>query len=200
MNDEDIRKQFAALRDEDRAAASPFASPVRTYSAGSRLWRAVATAASIIAIIGALGVGMTWGSTTGYASGRVEGDRQRAVIAAMARGATSDLAALRSELVRARSQLGMQGASSVSIATVNAELRAIEASIERIEIDLMLRTSSTAPVPPPKTVSMNRAMALTCAALGRVVAPAKSQEKPAAPTGPSPGVRRTPAPDRVPTS
>ena len=180
MNDEEFRERFAAMRDEDRAAASPFESPARTHPAGSRLWSAVAAAASIIAVVGALGVGVAWGTTTGYASGRVEGDRQRAVIAATARGATSALAALRSELVRARSQLDTRGASSASIAAVDAELRAIEASIQRIEIDLMLRASSAAPPPPPRHVSMTRAVALTCAAVGRIVPPARSQEKPTA--------------------
>lgn len=182
MNEEDVRRQFAAMRDEDRAAASPFESPARTDSAGSPLWRVVAIAASIIAVVGALAVGMALGTTAGYASGRVEGDRQRAVIAATARGATSALATLRSELVRTRSQLDTRGAGPGSIVAVDAELRAIEASIQRIEIDLRLRASSTAPLPPPRNVSMNRAVALTCAALEKIV-PARSQEKPAARQG-----------------
>lgn len=174
MNDEEIRQQFATMRDEDRAAASPFESPAQTYSGGSRRWRAFATAASIIAVAGALAVGMAWGTTAGYASGRVDGGRQGAVIAATAQSAISALAALRSELVRARLQLEARGAGSVSIAAVDTELRAIEASIQRIETDLEMRASSSAPLPPARNVAMNRAMSLTCAVLGKAVPPAKS--------------------------
>jgi hypothetical protein len=183
MNDEEIRAHFVSLRDEDRAAASPFELPARSISAGSPLFRAAAAAASLITVIGAVGVGMAWGTTAGYASGRVEGDQRRAVTDSTARGATIALAALRSELVRTRAQLSTAGTRTTSIAAVGDDLRAIEERIQRIETDLMTRASSAEPVPASRNVAMNRAMAVTCAALEKVIAPAESQQEPSAQQG-----------------
>jgi hypothetical protein len=173
-DDEDLRQRFHALADEDRAAAPAFEPPPRVlHVRQSAARRLVAVAATVIAVVSALAIGMVWGSNTGYASGRSEGDRQRAVIAANARGATSQLAALRFELARTRSDLLSRATNtggSASLAAVDAELRAIEASVSRIEMDLAPPSSAFRPLPSPNR-AMNRAFAMTCSALAIGAAP-----------------------------
>lgn len=170
MNDDDLGMQFARMREEDRSAASPFRLRPAVHRTRSRTWQVVATAASIIVIAGAIGIGTAWGVTTGYASGLLEADRQHATLATTTRGATSGLAALRSDLSLVRAHLGKQAAGAVSVAAVDADLRTIEVNLERMEHDLTRRAAAAAPVARTHDVAMQRAMAFTCSTLGKVVA------------------------------
>src|SRR4051812_3896471 len=172
QNDEDLQAGFKAMAAEDAAAAPRFSTAVSgsqlpRHRSSSR--RFAALAASLTGALITLGVGLVWGTNTGFASGRVEGERQREIIAATARGATSQLAALRFEVARTRTQLShvATGGASATPQAIESELRAIEASISRIEGDLSPnaginpRSSSTSSEAGP----MKRALAMTCTAL-----------------------------------
>jgi hypothetical protein len=185
-NDDDLRARFKAMAAEDSSAAPPFSSPTMPRH-DQAIWSAArpiaAVAASIVLAVITLLIGMVVGTNTGFASGRVEGDRQRASIAANAMGASSQLAALRFEVARARDGLARSvlagRAQPASLLAIESELRTIEASIGRIEIDLTPRSaqtlhpSSTLPAPStsPRTNPMRRALVATCSALA-IAAPA----------------------------
>jgi hypothetical protein len=189
-NDDNLRARFRAMADEDEAGTPRFTAPASPTAShgriiGSRTHRAATLAASFIFAVIALLIGMVVGTNTGFASGRVEGDRQRASIAANAMGASSQLAALRLEVARARDGLTrsvMSGrAQPASLLAIESELRTIEASIGRIEIDLTpqsaqrLQTPSSASTSSTPSTSnpMKRALAVTCTALA-IATPAPS--------------------------
>src|SRR5205823_2866694 len=116
---------------------------------------------------------------TGFASGRVEGDRQRAVIAANSMGATSQLAALRLEVARTRTELTRStiAAGSASLREAESELGAIEASIGRIEQDLGPHSGLTVSQSNSslRNSPMKRALAVTCSALAIAASPVAAQ-------------------------
>src|SRR4051794_32412926 len=96
-NDNDLRARFRHMAKEDAAStpgftvpSSPTAAHLRTF--GTRTHRAATFAASLVFAVITLLIGMVVGTNTGFASGRVEGDRQRASIAANAMGASNQLA------------------------------------------------------------------------------------------------------------
>lgn len=167
-NDDDLRARFRSLAEEEAASAPPFTkprvAPRRLLSSGGVL--ALVGASAAIAMI-TLTIGLVWGTNTGYASGRVEGDRQRNEIVANAIGATNQLGALRLALARTRADLASrtkQPVSAASLAAADAELRAMEASIGRIELDLTQGPSGMI-APQPNGIPMKRALAITCGAL-----------------------------------
>src|SRR3954470_12010522 len=172
-NDDDLRARFKEMAQEDAAGtpaftvpSSPTTADARTF--GVRTHRAATLAASLVFAVITLLIGMVVGTNTGFASGRVEGDRQRASIAANAMGASSQLAALRLEVARARDGLTrsvMSGrAQPASLLAIESELRTIEASIGRIEIDLTpqstqrLQTSASTSSTPSTSNPMKRAL------------------------------------------
>ena len=183
-NDDDLRARFRTLADQEGPSAPPFSAP--RIAPRRRAWRsagvlAAAGAAAAIATI-TLTIGLVWGTNTGYASGRVEGDRQRDAIAANAIGATSQLAALRIDLARTRADLAQRGKASgtlspASLSAADAELQAMAASISRIERDLTQGPAAAAAPTEPKEIPMKRALAITCSALAiGAQAPAPAQQ------------------------
>lgn len=134
----------------------------------------------VVAVTGAamtLAIGLVWGTNTGYASARVEGQRQRDEMAAATTEVKSQLAALRTGLGRVRADLARRARSDVetsaSLTFAESELRSMEASAERIDIDLANRRLSAAALPPVQLtgLSMTRALANTCNVLVRAAAP-----------------------------
>ena len=180
-NDDELRARFKAMASEDSNAAPPFSPPTimqRREQAGWSSARPIAAvAASVVLAVITLLIGMVVGTNTGFASGRVEGDRQRATIAANASGASSQLAALRFEVARARDGLSRSvlagRAQPSSLLAIESELRTIEASIGRIETDLRPRSGSSMAASSSSSTSstptgnnpMRRALAVTCSAL-----------------------------------
>src|ERR1043166_5500234 len=159
------------LRHDARFA--PSARAVRAR----RLGLVMASAAGTVIV---LAIGLVSGISTGYASARVESDRQRDAVAANTMGATSRLAALRLELAHVRSDLarratGERAVPQASLRAAEAELRAMEASAERIERDLTESRVSTVPPSPSvsRSIPMKRALAVTCSALALGAQPAQ---------------------------
>jgi len=166
MHDDELKKRFKTMAGED-AAATPDLSAVILSEAKNLApaRRTVLTAAaSIVVAAVTLLIGAVWGTNTGYASGRVDGQRQREIAAA---GASNQLAELRVALARTRADLAQRAKvnhtlSIESMSAALAELQAMDASIRRIESDLA--SGPLVPIPtdgPP----MKRALAITCDAL-----------------------------------
>jgi len=122
-------------------------------------------------VVVALVLGMAWGTNTGYASARVEGQRERSDLAASTLGAASQLTVLRLDLARTRAEFERQakagGSSSSAVQSASDQLRTIEASVARIEAALARGESSrpTSQTIPAGEIPMKRALAMTCGAL-----------------------------------
>src|SRR5690349_8858301 len=146
QNDDDLRARFNSLAKEDAAAAPAFSrvagsnADVRTLRWRSSLRPLAGVAVSVAAVVVALVLGMAWGTNTGYASARVEGQRERSDLAASTLGAASRLTVLRLDLARARAEFERQakagGSSSSAVQSALDQLRTIEATVARIEADL----------------------------------------------------------------
>jgi hypothetical protein len=179
QNDEDLRARFRALAREDAAAAPGFSAEpvvgreahVRVPRRRSSLRSLAGVAVSIAAVVVALVLGMAWGTNTGYASARVEGQRERSDLAASTLGAASQLIVLRLDLARIRAEFERQvkagGTTSSAVQSASEQLRAIEATVARIESDLARGESArpTSQTIPAGDIPMKRALAMTCSAL-----------------------------------
>src|ERR1043166_7557999 len=119
------------LRYEQRFAPSPAMRMARRVGAVS-LWG--------VGTVIALGVGLVFGNSTGYASARVEGARQRDEMAASTLGVTAQLAALREDLRRTRADLSRRAGNGplpdTSLRAAQLELSAMAARIPRMGLDL----------------------------------------------------------------
>ena len=173
QNDEDLRARFQALAKEDGEAAPPLSREriasdvdVRRHR-GFSLRPIAAVAMSIAAVVVALILGMAWGTNTGYASARVEGQREKSDLAASTLGAASQLTVLRLDLARTRADLERRGGTNGATADALEKLRGIEASVARIEADLARGESArpTSQTIPAREIPMKRALAMTCSAL-----------------------------------
>ncbi|HKS07686.1 MAG TPA: hypothetical protein VJR92_15395 [Gemmatimonadaceae bacterium] len=128
---------------------------------------------SVFGTIAVLAIGLVFGTSTGYATARVETDRQRDAMAVNAATISTQLTELRFNLARARADLassatGARASMRTTLEAAGAELRRMEASLQRIEGDLAQdhRDSVHARVTPPaKTMPVKRALAVTCNAL-----------------------------------
>jgi hypothetical protein len=94
--------------------------------------------ASVAAAALMMAIGLVWGTSTGYASARVAGERERNAIAANALGVTRQLAALRRELARTREGLAHLAASQgtvahLSLVAAEADVDSMTANVARIE-------------------------------------------------------------------
>ena len=172
QNDDDLRARFHALANEDASATPPFVVPARAVRAAR--WyaprRLALAGASLAAAMLMLAVGLVWGTSTGYASARVEGERERKAIAASATGVTRQLAALRQELSRTRNGLAQlaaaQGATAhASLLAAELEVDSMTANVARIERNV----SATGVTPEGAVFAVLRTMpvrtalaALTC--------------------------------------
>jgi hypothetical protein len=178
QNDEDLHARFRALAKEDAAAAPAFSTDPVNGRAVARVPRrrsplrpVAVVAVSVAAVVVALVLGMAWGTNTGYASARVEGQRERSDLAASTLGAASQLTVLRLDLARTRAEFERQaeagGSSSNAVRSASEQLRAIEATVARIEADLARGESSrsTSQTIPAGEIPMKRALAMTCSAL-----------------------------------
>jgi hypothetical protein len=135
QNDDDLRERFKALAREDAAAAPAFSrvvqdhAEVRTPRWRSSLRPLAGVAVSVAAVVVALVLGMAWGTNTGYASARVEGQRERSDLAASTLGAASQLIVLRLDLARIRAEFERQakagGSSSNAVQSASDSLRTI---------------------------------------------------------------------------
>ena len=176
-NDDDLRARFKALANEDAAAAPAFSrvagshADVRTSRWRSSLRPLAGVAVSVAAVVVALVLGMAWGTNTGYASARVEGQRERSDLAASTLGAASQLTVLRLDLARTRAEFERQakagGSSSTAVRSASDQLRMIEAAVARIEAALARGESSrpTSQTIPAGEIPMKRALAMTCGVL-----------------------------------
>ncbi len=174
QNDDDLRARFEALASEEASAAPPFLSPVRVVRA-TRWYsprRLALAGASLAAAMLMLAVGLVWGTSTGYASARIAGERERKAIAASTSGVTRQLAALRLELTRTREGLvqlaATQGAlPHASLLAAEAEVDSMSANVARIERGVSAEASASAPEGPIfailRTMPVRTALAaLTC--------------------------------------
>jgi hypothetical protein len=163
--------QFRAALERDMIGAfrrgTQFAPPGSRRS--GRLGRVFALVACAVLT---LAIGLAFGTSTGYASGRIEGDRQRSEMAASTIEVTGQLTALRADLARTRADLARRAAErgavpQASLLAAESELRAMEASAGRIELDLTQSREVTAPSQPAliRSIPMKRALAITCSAL-----------------------------------
>jgi hypothetical protein len=175
-NDDDLRARFKSLATEDAAAAPAFSTThgtarIRAPRRRSSLRSLAGVAVSVAAVVVALVIGMAWGTNTGYASARVEGQRERSDLAASTLGAASQLTVLRLDLARARAEFERLakagGSSSSAVQSASDQLRTIEATVARIEAALARGESSrpTSQTIPAGEIPMKRALAMTCSAL-----------------------------------
>jgi len=174
-NDDDLRARFEALASEETSAAPPYMSPARVIRV--MRWysprRLALAGASLAAAMLMLTVGLVWGASTGYASARVAGERERKAIAASTVGVTRQLAALRLELTRTREGLVRLAASQgtvphASLLAAEAEVDSMTANLVRIERSVSA-ASASAPEGPVfailRTMPVRTALAaLTCGA------------------------------------
>lgn len=128
--------------------------------------------ASAVGTVVVLAIGLIFGTSTGYASARVESDRQQIETAATTLGASSQIAELRMDLGRARTVLAQLAANKDSVSqatlrTAESDLRAMEASAGQIQLDLTPRHDTAAKLSPSIIggISMKTALAVTCSAL-----------------------------------
>jgi hypothetical protein len=201
-NDDDLRERFRTLETEDAAGAPPFSRArldARLSESRSRETRRARSVPRRLAIVGAsvagtviaLTIGLVWGANTGYASARVEDDRQRNETATAMTTVTSELAVLRLDLRRARLDLARRATESGAAArpsflAAEADLRAMESNAERIELDLTQgrEAAASSPAALMRGIPMKRALAITCGALAL-----GAQAAPVVPVAPAqPGV------------
>ena len=106
-DDDKLRARFHALADQEGASAPPFPSALERDARHGRITpRRVALAAATFVVASlTLTIGLVLGTSTGYASARREGARERDAIAASTEGVTRQLSALRGGLAQMRSEL-----------------------------------------------------------------------------------------------
>jgi len=187
-HDDDLRARFRALANEDSLGAPPLPrATLATRPIGRAAWtltgRLAAVGVGVVSVLAALTLGLVWGANTGYASARVEGQRERSEIVASTIGIAGQLTTLRFELARTRSELARRAseanaASQTSLLAASAELRRMEATVERMEFDLAQGRQIGVPVQrsPTQEASMKRALALTCSALALTAPAAPAQQ------------------------
>ena len=189
-HDDDLRARFRALANEDAEGAPSLPATLhgRTFTRPKRsAWyspgRLVAVGVGVLGVLAALTLGLVWGANTGYASARVEGQRERREIAASAMGIAGQLAALRLDLARTHSELTRRAgevgrASQTSLLAASADVRRLEATVERIEADLAQGRQPAVPIQTNSTreIAMKRALALTCGALALAAPAAPAQQ------------------------
>ena len=189
-HDDDLRARFRALANEDSLGAPPRSSTAlaaRQTGPQRNAWtltgRLAAVGVGVLSVLTALTLGLVWGANTGYASARVEGQRERSEIVASTIGIAGQLTTLRLELSRTRTELtrraGQANAvSQASILAASAEVRRMEATVERMELDLAQGRQIGVPVQrsPTSEASMKRALALTCSALALTAPAAPAQQ------------------------
>lgn len=143
FDDDKLRARFQSLADQEGASAPPFPNTVRTASQ-KRGWLtprrvALAAAAFVVAAL-TLTIGLVLGTSTGYASARREGARERDAIAASTEGVTRQLAALRGGLAQMRSELAHLAekgtVAHASLLAAEAAVDSMSANVVRIEISL----------------------------------------------------------------
>jgi hypothetical protein len=152
------------LRHHARFAPSPRAMRAR------KLAVALGSALGTVAV---LAIGLVFGTSTGYATARVETERQRDAMAVNAATISTQLTEVRFNLARARADLassaiGARAGMRATLDAAGAELRRMEASLQRIERDLAqdhADSARTGVTPAPKTMPVKRAIAVTCNAL-----------------------------------
>ncbi|HEY4218639.1 MAG TPA: hypothetical protein VGM67_15970 [Gemmatimonadaceae bacterium] len=188
QNDDDLRERFHALAAEESSKAPEFSlADIESDRAsldahrhhGASPWRrrvAFAGAFAASALI-ALTIGLVWGTNTGYASARVANERQRDELAMATTAVKSQLSALRIDLARVRSDLARKArngndSTRASLVSAELELRSMEASAERIDIDLAQRRAGATPPALQLTgLPVKRALAITCSAFGQPTPP-----------------------------
>jgi len=155
QSDDDLRARFHKLADRVSSTTPEFhsvAGTSRGTRSVSRPWyalrRLAVAGASLAAAMLFLAVGLVWGTSTGYASARVQSERERNEIAATAGRVTNQLATLRLELTRTRAGLvelaAKQGASArTSLLAAEAEVDSMTANVARIEHNVS--TAGSAP-------------------------------------------------------
>jgi hypothetical protein len=173
IDDDDLRARFKQLADHEAHVAPVFSRPA---AAGQRRWltprrMALAAATFVVAAL-TLTIGLVLGTSTGYASARREGARERDVIAASTEGVTRQLAALRGDLAQMRTGL-MRLAEKGTVA--HASLLAAEAAVDSMSanvarIEASLNTSDDSSSRPAlailRTIPVRNALtALTCGAV-----------------------------------
>ncbi|MEP6495732.1 MAG: hypothetical protein ABJF01_23815 [bacterium] len=191
QGDDDLRARFRSLANEDASGEPPFPreriDAARRTPHASRAFRAwyspggfALAGASLVAAAIVLAIGIVLGANTGYASARLAGDRQRDEMAAATSEVKRQITAMRASLARVRSDLARRArngddATRASLVFAESELRSMEASAERIDLDLVDRRSTPAPLPPMQLVGfpVKRALAITCGALAQPVPPPK---------------------------
>ncbi|MEP6495734.1 MAG: hypothetical protein ABJF01_23825 [bacterium] len=188
QNDDDLRNRFREFAAED-AAEAPDVSPVldaptivnaRRPSYFPRQFALVG--GSVVVAATALTIGLVWGTNTGYASARVEGERRRGERTASAISVARELAGLRVNLARTRAELsravGAGTMAQTSFAAAEGELRGMEASVLRVERDLTQNREDSAAQPPSPlpNLPMKRALAITCGALALSPSVAPAQQ------------------------
>ena len=152
------------LRHHARFAPSPRVARAR---------RLAVILGSALGTVAVLAIGLVFGTSTGYASAQVETDRQRDAMAVNAATLSTQLTELRFNLARARAELtssaaGARAGLRATLEAASAELRTMEASLERIEGDLAQGHTEKTPAratTPRKTTPVTRALAATCNAL-----------------------------------
>src|ERR1043166_3273559 len=106
-SDDDLRARFQTLASEQTSNAPELShtqidawrssARLRSRATHSSVIRFAAAGALLVVAAYALTVGLVWGANTGYASARVEGDRQRNELAASTMGLGAQVAALRGD-------------------------------------------------------------------------------------------------------
>jgi hypothetical protein len=144
FDDDMLRARFRSLAEQEGASAPPFPDAALARETGPRRWitpRRVALAAATFVVAAlTLAIGLVLGTSTGYASARREGARERDVIAASTEGVTRQLAALRGGLAQMRSELARLAekgtVAHASLLAAEAAVDSMSASVVRIEISL----------------------------------------------------------------
>jgi hypothetical protein len=185
-NDEqDLRARFQSFSEHERVAMPSFEQTLAAASGKPRgapvgrrrAHRLALIAASIVSVIGGLGLGLVWGANTGYAAARRAGDAQRDEMLAATADAKNQIAALRVTLRRMRADLTRRAEPSdidshLSLLSMENEIRSMEVSAQHIEENLSKKGAAIA-VPPMQLTGfpVKRALAITFHSLGAAPPP-----------------------------
>jgi hypothetical protein len=191
FDDDKLRERFKALADQEGTSVPAF-SAASLAARGPRPRRrftprrlAFAVAAVVVAAL-TLTIGLVLGTSTGYASARREGAREWDAIAANTEGVTRQLAALRGDLAKMRSELARLAAKGTlahtSLLAAEAAVDSMSANVARIEISLNASddSSSRPALALLRTIPVRNALtALTCGAVA--VPPSRRAQQPGIP-------------------
>ncbi len=196
-DDNDLRARFRALAQDDGASTPPFdrgrldayAANARAHARGGRPWftarRLATVGASLLVAMVTLTIGLVLGTSTGYASARVEGERERHAIAASTIGVTRQLNALRADLSRTRLDLMQLAANGTmahtSLMAAEAEVDSMGENVARIEANLIASSDAMASRPALallRTIPVRNALtALTCGAVAAAPPPIRKPQQ-----------------------